>query len=510
MELRPLVAILATLSWGSLKAADPIDLGGSKLLWERSLSTPEQDFASAVAVLPSGNAAVVGGTYAVEASGDKRSRGYGMIDSWLTGISPEGQMLWDLTLGGSGSDVINAIAVTRDGRIVVVGDSDSPPGPGKSSPNINAYDLWVVGVSPDGVRLWDKTHNRDYTDTGRAVCLDSGSGFFVAGDSGNYFGGGTRGWLLHLDSEGNRIWDRYYGPDIGEFKAISAGPESQLFVGGFLHLAAAAQSPMGLMVARVNPDTGDLLWKWAPLPGSGLRSWCTSVCASRDGGVIAGGVSEPWPVWAPGTQSGLVVRLNEKGEPLWQVEFHDPETLAVRWVTHVLETDDGGVMVTGFSPSLSRTPRMFAVRLGTHGEIVWWRSYGLGSEGYAAGLATGPSGDWWMLATAYGESPDRIPSSLKTSSDLWLLRLSSERVVGQLDPAQILTSRWLGSYLGQDGFHFSFMGMPGQRYVLERSASLSLWTPFSTNVGQMTNVRVTDPAAASRERFFYRARPMSD
>ncbi|MCW5559468.1 MAG: hypothetical protein KIT22_16765 [Verrucomicrobiae bacterium] len=114
-----------------------------------------------------------------------------------------------------------------------------------------------------------------------------------------------------------------------------------------------------------------------------------------------------------------------------------------------------------------------------------------------------------VLSTADGPSPDRANSSADNGLDLWLMRFTPEQTFVQRDPPELMASRFLGSYLGDDGFRFSLIGTNGGRYVTERSTDWVSWEPFSTNTASTSDVKLLDPSAAPRNRTYYRSRAVS-
>ncbi len=99
--------------------------------------------------------------YFTGTSGDKLSPGYGtdLYDAWIVAFDPQGRRKWNLTLGGNGLEESAGMVATRDGRLLAVGSSRSPAGPGKTAPLLGFRDLWVVALAADATRLWDRTHH---------------------------------------------------------------------------------------------------------------------------------------------------------------------------------------------------------------------------------------------------------------------------------------------------------------------------------------------------------------
>ncbi|MFO0399745.1 MAG: hypothetical protein ACK50T_08995, partial [Sphingobacteriia bacterium] len=66
---------------------------------------------------------------------------------------------WDRTLGGSGLDRINSLQQTADGGYILGGESfsDADIAGGKSDKSRGFADYWVVKLDANGNKQWDKT-----------------------------------------------------------------------------------------------------------------------------------------------------------------------------------------------------------------------------------------------------------------------------------------------------------------------------------------------------------------
>ena len=98
-------------------------------------------------ILPSGNAIVVGYTNSID--GDI-STPLGNWDIWATCLTPNLDIVWERTLGGSAADLGEGIAPASDGGVVIAGLSLSADG--NLTGNNGDSDIWVVKLAP-----WDDT-----------------------------------------------------------------------------------------------------------------------------------------------------------------------------------------------------------------------------------------------------------------------------------------------------------------------------------------------------------------
>lgn len=122
-----------------------LDRDGSKL-WDHSYGGIGWDGLSAIASVKAGY--VLAGSSESSPSGNKSTANRGVNDYWLLGISPEGKKLWEQSLGGSSTDNLTCLLPTSDGGFIVAGSSESPADGSKSVPNYGGSDAWVMKLAP--------------------------------------------------------------------------------------------------------------------------------------------------------------------------------------------------------------------------------------------------------------------------------------------------------------------------------------------------------------------------
>jgi len=125
---------------------------------------------------------------------------------------------WGL-IGDDFNNSANALAVTASGNILMAGRSDSGVSGDKSEPSRGGNDCWLVMLDENGNKLWDKTYGGTALDASGGVLLLPNDEFLIGGLSASVISGaktspsigGMDCWLLILDSSGNLIWQKSYG-----------------------------------------------------------------------------------------------------------------------------------------------------------------------------------------------------------------------------------------------------------------------------------------------------------
>jgi hypothetical protein len=364
-----------------------LDASGEKL-WDRSFGGPESDSLYAVEETADGGFILGGVSASPGGVGNKSSPAYGGGDFWVVRTDREGNKLWDRTFGGSGSDYVRSLQQTADGGFVLGGFSGSPPGGNKTSPYFGDYDFWVVRIDSNGNKLWDRSFGGSGYDTLRSLRQTSDGGFILAGPSTslesstktspNY--GYSDYWLVRLDANGNRLWDKSYGGQYSD----DASSVLQTSDGGFL---------VGGM--STSQDDGN---KTSPQLGGG-------------------------DFW--------LLRLDANGVVLWDRSFggdnyDDLQSLA--------PTSDGGCVLVGFSASsISGTKQSpfrgyadaWLVRLDRDGNQLWDQSFGGSSSEEGRSAQQTRDGGFILAALSYSNNGNRTSPSFGYA-DFWIVKLAPE------------------------------------------------------------------------------------
>lgn len=136
-------------------------------------------------------------------AGFTNSFGVGGNDYWLFKIDSNGIVQLNLTFGGTEDDRCRDIIPTTDAGFLLTGWSNS-----FSQGDI---DYWIVKTDSNGEHEWNQTFGGSETERGLAtICTDDG-GYLTMGNTGSFGNGGTDYYLVKSDNFGNLIWNQTYG-----------------------------------------------------------------------------------------------------------------------------------------------------------------------------------------------------------------------------------------------------------------------------------------------------------
>lgn len=218
-----------------------LDMNGNKI-WDTSFGgNASDDFPTAFSTTQDGNFIVACGSLS-GVSGDKSFPQQGIKDYWVVKFSPDGQKIWDKSFGGSEIEAPYDIQELSDESFIIAGNSASLPGGDKTALNYGQADFWIVKIDKNGNKLWDKSFGGSGFDF--ATCIDQNkTGYFLVAGSTISLPSGNKEdslkglfdfWILYLDEQGNKIWEKDIGGNKRDvpFEMVKFKDGSYLVCGG--------------------------------------------------------------------------------------------------------------------------------------------------------------------------------------------------------------------------------------------------------------------------------------
>ena len=143
------------------------------------------------------------------------SNNKGTYDFWILDISPEGALLNEKSLGGTQIDEGRSIIASGDGNFLITGDIRSDDV--DVSNNKGGADLWLVKITPQGELIWEKSIGGSNFDVARSIKSSQDGNFILSGSSrSNDFDvnnnkGQNDAWVLKINANGEVLWETTIG-----------------------------------------------------------------------------------------------------------------------------------------------------------------------------------------------------------------------------------------------------------------------------------------------------------
>ena len=211
---------------------------------------------------------------------------HGNYDIWVVKLNLLGNIVWTKCLGGTADDIGYSIKTTSDGGYIIAGDSRSTNG--DVIGNHGNYDFWIVKLNSNGEIIWQKSLGGSGTDNLHSIQQTNEGGYIVSGASYSNDGDVTINngvddfWVVKLSSTGVIEWQKSLGYTSNEFNPTTL----QSSDGGYI-IAGNSYSPgHGLTLVIKLDNLGNVQWERSYSGGS-----ITSIIKTLDGGYAAVGTS---------------------------------------------------------------------------------------------------------------------------------------------------------------------------------------------------------------------------
>ena len=269
------------------------------LLWQKTYGGANRDMATSVATMPDGGFV----TAAITQNG-KNSQG----DALIMRHDKRGNLVWKKQFGGDKYDIPYAIKVSRKGRIIVAGYTKSH---GKGD-----ADGWVFCLTGKGKTLWEHTYGTEGRDWLRALSIFPNGRITVAGGTKANKDADTFSWVMRLDKNGKKIWDKTYRSSENVARALIPLEQDHIAIAGWMHEKGSITG-RDIWIAKIDAH-GKLIWQ-KKLGGSGDDH--TEALIALPGGhiALAGGTTKNLAVIT--VRAAWMLRLNKRGKLVWRRSF---------------------------------------------------------------------------------------------------------------------------------------------------------------------------------------------
>ena len=203
----------------------------------------------------------------------------GNYDCWTIRLDANGNLLWDLSIGGAVTDFGVDIDEASDGNYLVAGSS-------RPSSDQN---FMLAKISTTGSQLWKQLYGGSGNDIAYSV-VEVSDGYMVAGYvtstdgqvTGNH--GGADGWLIKTDLLGNLVWQKTYGGTGNDFfYSMEATDDGNFILGGALTVDGSYQE---FWVLKVDANGNEI---WSKTYGGSGQDQMQAIYPTQDGGYIGVG-----------------------------------------------------------------------------------------------------------------------------------------------------------------------------------------------------------------------------
>ena len=204
-------------------------------------------------------------------------------------------------------------------------------------------------------------------DYGYSVIQTFDKGYVVAGSTTSFGAGESDAYIIKTDSMGVPLWQRTFGGiNIDQAYSVKQTRDSGLVIAGFTNSFGYGGYDMYVIKTDKSGDT-----LWTKTYGGSNWDFAYSIDTTNDGGyIISGGTYS----FGKGDEDMYLVKINSIGDTIWTKTYGG---LNQDEAKSVIQTSDGGYILTGFSKSFGDTlGDIYTVKTNPTGDTMWTKTIG--------------------------------------------------------------------------------------------------------------------------------------
>ncbi len=266
---------------------------------------------------------------------------------------------WEKTYGGSSFEQAYAVEQTTDNGYIVAGQT--------SSFSAGGYDYYILKLDKLGNKEWEDNFGGTDAELPRDIHQTTDGGYIVAGRSSSFQEGYSDFYIIKLDSDGTKAWEKVYGGDTWEDPhSIQQTSDGGYIVAGLTDSIGAGEDDVYVMKLDSSGNQ-----EWEETYGGTDDDAAMSIVQTSDGGYIVAGYTHST---GSDGRNGYVLKLDGSGAVTWEQAYggnnHDS-------LESIYPTSDGGYICTGYTGYTGEDGKdMYVLKLDSTGTVTWEQTYG--------------------------------------------------------------------------------------------------------------------------------------
>ena len=354
--------IIGTVANAKNKVTEPT------VAWERTFVEHGYSFATAITKSGNNSFIVVGGKY---------TKNTKSVDILVIKIDNNGNIIWEKTFGSENYEQAYAIEKTNDGGCIIIGSVDTKykeeNSDGATSINIGREnkDIWVIKLDKNGNKIWDKTFGGREYEYGFGITKTVDNKFIIIGETESFGNGKYDAWIIKIDENGNKIWDKTFGGS----RIDRANSIVRTFDDKFVVAGTTMSFGNGLYDAWIFKldSKGNMIWERTF--GGNMYDKVFSITQSKSGELVLAGYKELQKAHRY-LSDMWIFAINKNGEDVWEKNFGGNEDYIG---DAIISTDDGGFTILGkLGKSGAFDTGSFStliMRLDKYGNKIWEKDF---------------------------------------------------------------------------------------------------------------------------------------
>jgi len=272
-----------------------------------------------------------------------------------------GNKIWQKVFGYGNSDLLTSIASVPSGGYVLAGRT--------SSKGAGSDDFWIMKIDEKGNLLWEKTYGEKFEDKAEHILVTKNGDPLITGSQMTASSSYIDMWIVKLNSDGDKMWDKKFGGHFRTYGKSAAELGDKYIVAGYFepNREEKYKEDMGLILA-ISAE-GNLLWE--KIFGGEKEDGFNNVLVTKKNEIVVTGFTES--KGKNGSEDFWTMKLNEKGEMIWEQTFGDISSDKAESITEV----EGGFVVCGQTSSRETSSEdILLVKYDNSGKLSWSTTIG--------------------------------------------------------------------------------------------------------------------------------------
>lgn len=311
---------------------------------------------------------------------------------------------WQKVFGDTHTSSADAMSQTTDGGYIVAGNTMS-----------NAQgltDAWLVKLDNNGQKQWDKKIHRSYSDVINDIIKTTDGGYIMAGYTRNY-GNDYHSWVVKVDKDGHKQWDKIFGDSTNEgFQSVI-----QTTDGGYALTGRTRANVTGSLDLFVIKLDGNGNKQWDKIFGGNREEGGNSIIQTTDGGYIILGYNNTKGL---SKYSNWLIKLNSNGDKQWDKAIKGVDN---ELATDMIPTADGGYALAGARQGAASTLDVWVAKLNSNGDKQWDKVFKNQKVSAALSILQNKDGSYTIAGSQRKKLPDRSDIRVlkidKNGNKLW-------------------------------------------------------------------------------------------
>ena len=422
----------------------PMFLNAQDILWEKSYGGIHSEYLFDAIATPDYGFILAGSSFSGK-NGNKLTHNLGDLDYWIWKMDEHGDLEWQQSFGGSGSDFLTSVLTTSDGGFILAGYSDSGIGGSKKHTGYGDTDFWIIKLNASGAEEWQKTFGGSGRDVAKKILEVPGGGYLVAGSSTSPVSGSKVSvhygsldyWIIKLNSSGVEEWQQSYGGKyVDQLEDILVTQDGGFLLGGWSNSFISGNKTSDSFGEGdfwiLKTDSKGVI-EWQQVYGGEADDHLYVLKELNDSNYLIGGTSRSGISGNKEIGNGKgadfwLLKITAMGERIWEKTYDFGEN---DLLISAHENKDGTLLLGGHAKTettgLNRADSKgindyIALKISADGEEIWRQTVGSSGSETLKRLVETRDGGYLLTGTSNGNI-SRDKNTYKGRSDFWIVKL---------------------------------------------------------------------------------------